>query len=119
MHRFKTGFFARAALALLMAAGAVALAEAEDEQPNPPEQSWSFHGVFGKYDQAQLQRGFQVYKEVCSTCHRLSIPFRTLEDPDGPGYSVAQVKTPRGELSGRERGTERQGGDVQAAGYAG
>ena len=48
--------------------------------------------MFGKYDQAQLQRGFQVYHEVCSKCHRLSIPFRTLADPDGPGYSEAQVK---------------------------
>jgi ubiquinol-cytochrome c reductase cytochrome c1 subunit len=93
MIRFKTSFIAPAALALTMTAGAIALAEAEDDQPNPPEQSWSFHGVFGKYDQAQLQRGFQVYKEVCSTCHRLSIPFRQLEDPDGPGYSVGQVKT--------------------------
>ena len=44
------------------------------------------------YDQAQLQRGFQVYKEVCSNCHRLSIPFRTLADPYGPGYSDDQVK---------------------------
>ena len=40
-----------------------------------------------------MQRGFQVYREVCSRCHRLSIPFRELADPDGPGYSVAQVKT--------------------------
>ena len=92
MRRFKTSFAVPAALALMITAGAVVLAEAEDDQPNPPQQSWSFYGVFGKYDQAQLQRGFQVYREVCSTCHRLSIPFRTLEDPDGPGYSVAQVK---------------------------
>ena len=39
-----------------------------------------------------MQRGFKVYKEVCSTCHSLSIPFRTLGDPDGPGFSEAQVK---------------------------
>jgi ubiquinol-cytochrome c reductase cytochrome c1 subunit len=92
VRRFKTSFAVPTALALMITAGAVVLAEAEDEQPNPPQQSWSFYGVFGKYDQAQLQRGFQIYKEVCSTCHRLSIPFRTLADPDGPGYSVAQVK---------------------------
>ena len=49
--------------------------------------------MFGVYDQAQLQRGFQVYKEVCSNCHALSIPFRTLADPYGPGFSVDQVKT--------------------------
>jgi cytochrome c1 len=93
MIRFKRSFIAPAAFALLLAGGAFGLAQTEDEQPNPPEQSWGFHGVFGKFNQAQLQRGFQVYKEVCSTCHRLSIPFRTMEDPDGPGYSVAQVKT--------------------------
>ena len=48
--------------------------------------------MFGTYDQAQLQRGFKVYHEVCSTCHRLSIPFRTLGEPDGPGFSEEQVK---------------------------
>ena len=48
--------------------------------------------MFGTFDRAQLQRGFQVYKEVCSNCHRLSIPFRTLADPTGPGYTEDQVK---------------------------
>ncbi|MGO8799780.1 MAG: cytochrome c1 [Roseiarcus sp.] len=61
-------------------------------QPEPSRQSWSFSGLFGTYDQAQLQRGFKVYREVCSNCHRLSIPFRTLADPTGPGFSEAQVK---------------------------
>ena len=49
--------------------------------------------MFGIYDKAQLQRGFQVYREVCSTCHALSIPFRTLADPGGPGFTEDQVKT--------------------------
>ena len=49
--------------------------------------------MFGIYDKAQLQRGFQVYKEVCSTCHALSIPFRTLAEPGGPGFSEDQVRT--------------------------
>jgi cytochrome c1 len=93
MIRFKTSLLAPAALALMLAGGAIALAQSEDEQPKPERQTWSFYGPFGLFDQAQLQRGFQVYKEVCSNCHRLSIPFRTLEDPDGPGYSEAQVKT--------------------------
>ncbi len=48
--------------------------------------------MFGIYDKAQLQRGFQVYREVCSTCHALSIPFRTLTDPDGPGFSEDQIR---------------------------
>jgi len=93
MIRLKTSFFVPAALALLVASGAGALAQDDAEQDKPVRQTWSFSGFFGAFDQAQLQRGFQVYKEVCSNCHRLSIPFRTLGDPDGPGYSVDQVKT--------------------------
>lgn len=68
-------------------------ATAETEQPNPPRQSWSFAGPFGTYDRAQLQRGFKVYKDVCSNCHALSlISFRNLGDPGGPGFSEAQIK---------------------------
>ncbi len=78
------------AMALL---GGLAFAQEGSEQPNPPRRDWSFAGIFGMYNQAQLQRGFQVYREVCSNCHALSIPFRSLEDPDGPGYSPDQVKT--------------------------
>ncbi len=48
--------------------------------------------MFGTFDQAQLQRGFQVYREVCANCHALSIPFRSLSDPGGPGYTEDQVK---------------------------
>ena len=89
MIRLTTTFLAAA----LMAAGmTVAFAQDDAEQPKPARQSWSFSGLFGEYDQEQLQRGFEVYKEVCSNCHRLSIPFRALEDPYGPGYSVDQVK---------------------------
>ena len=89
MNRLTTTFLAAA---LLAASASGALAQADAEQPKPARQSWSFSGLFGLYDQAQLQRGFQVYKEVCSNCHRLSIPFRTLAEPSGPGYSAEQVK---------------------------
>ncbi len=59
----------------------------------PARQSWSFHGPFGKYDQAQLQRGFKIYKEVCSNCHSINdLAFRNLGDPGGPSFSEAQVK---------------------------
>ncbi|MGN6146117.1 cytochrome c1 [Mesorhizobium sp. 8] len=57
----------------------------------PKEMSWSFAGPFGTYDKAQLQRGFQVYKEVCSACHSMHmVAFRTLEDL---GYNEAQIKS--------------------------
>ena len=65
----------------------------EHDQPPPPRQKWSFSGPFGKFDQAQLQRGFKVYKEVCSLCHGLSmLSFRNLANPGGLGYSEAQAK---------------------------
>jgi len=63
------------------------------EQLKPPRQEWSFNGFFGRYDQAQLQRGFQVYREVCANCHSLKlVAFRNLADPGGPAFSEAQVK---------------------------
>ncbi len=72
-----------------------AVAAAEESTPHyplhhPHHLSWSFAGVFGKYDKAQLQRGLKVYKEVCSACHSMSlVPFRTLE---ALGYDEGQVK---------------------------
>ncbi|GAC1339212.1 MAG: hypothetical protein NVSMB26_26960 [Beijerinckiaceae bacterium] len=62
-------------------------------EPVPERQSWSFAGPFGKFDQPQLQRGFRVYREVCSNCHSMELlAFRNLADPGGPGFSEAQVK---------------------------
>jgi len=49
---------------------------------------WSFEGPFGQYDQAQLQRGFKVYQEVCQQCHSLNlIAFHNLGEPGGPFWS--------------------------------
>ena len=59
----------------------------------PKHVAWSFTGAFGVYDRASLQRGFQVYKEVCSACHQLShVAFRNLGDPGGPEFSQDEVK---------------------------
>jgi ubiquinol-cytochrome c reductase cytochrome c1 subunit len=56
-------------------------------------QKWSFSGVTGHFDQGQLQRGFQVYKEVCAACHNLRlVKYRNLGDAGGPGFSEAVVK---------------------------
>ena len=93
VRRFMLSAIAPIAAALVLASATASFAQDEAEQPKPPRQDWSFAGMFGIYDKAQLQRGFQVYKEVCSTCHALSIPFRALADPDGPGFSLDQVKT--------------------------
>lgn len=57
------------------------------------KQDWSFSGPLGKYDKAQLQRGFQVYKEVCSSCHSLDyVAFRNLGEEGALGYSEDQIK---------------------------
>ena len=62
------------------------------EQLNPPRARWSFSGMFGMYDRAQLQRGFQVYKEVCSACHSIGqISFRNLSQPGGPEFPADQM----------------------------
>lgn len=55
--------------------------------------SFSFEGPFGAYDQNQLQRGLQVYTEVCSACHGMRyVPIRSLSDESGPGIPEAQVR---------------------------
>lgn len=55
--------------------------------------SFSFEGPLGGYDEAQLQRGFQVYNEVCSACHGMRyVSFRSLGEAGGPGYDEEQVK---------------------------
>ena len=78
-----------AVLGSLLFAPAI-VARAADESPQLPRQQWSFDGVFGTYDRASLQRGFQVYKEVCSVCHPVKhLHFRDLTDI---GYSEDEVK---------------------------
>jgi cytochrome c1 len=80
---------------ILVAAALVGLsapAFAAGETPVPPQQSWSFQGPFGKFDRAQLQRGFKIYREVCANCHSLSyVAFRNLAQPGGPEFSDPQV----------------------------
>jgi ubiquinol-cytochrome c reductase cytochrome c1 subunit len=55
--------------------------------------AFSFEGPFGKFDQFQLQRGLQVYTEVCTACHGMKfVPLRTLHDNGGPGLPEDQVR---------------------------
>lgn len=54
---------------------------------------FSFEGPFGKYDQNQLQRGLQIYTEVCSACHGLKmVPIRSLSDEGGPHMPEDQIR---------------------------
>ena len=54
---------------------------------------WSFKGLFGKFDRAALQRGYQVYTEVCSSCHSMKyLSYRNLAEKGGPEFTEAQAK---------------------------
>jgi ubiquinol-cytochrome c reductase cytochrome c1 subunit len=86
-------------MALFLALPAAAQEHVEEvAQPShfpirgPEPQPWTFASMFGRYDPAQLQRGFQVYREVCSACHGLKmIAFRNLGDPGGLHFSEEEV----------------------------
>lgn len=94
---FLVGLFFAGWLLISFLIGAVAFVS-EPPQPTvehefheaPRHVSFSFDGPFGKYDRAQLQRGFQVYKEVCAACH--SLKFVAFRDLEALGYNEAEVK---------------------------
>ena len=54
---------------------------------------WSFKGLFGKFDRGALQRGYQVYTEVCSSCHSMKyLSYRNLAEKGGPEFTELQAK---------------------------
>ena len=82
-----------AACLLLAGLSAPSPANAAGEAKHPHAIDWSFAGPFGTYDRNALRRGFQVYKEVCASCHGMKqISFRNLSQPGGPEFSEAEVK---------------------------
>src|SRR5690242_6593687 len=92
-------------LAILAFAAFVGLAPAHAaEGPSIPSQKWSFSGPLGTYDRASLQRGFQVYKEVCASCHSMNlVHYRDLGPPGigglgGLGFNVDEVKALAAEI---------------------
>lgn len=79
-----------AVLALGIGFGATAALAAGGPTNKPREVDWSFSGPFGKWDLGQLQRGYQVYSEVCAGCHSIELlSFRNLQEI---GFSEAEVK---------------------------
>lgn len=87
----RKSMFAAVLMAVMLAAGPAAAQE--EEAPEIAKQPWSFAGVFGTYDENQLQRGFQVFREVCASCHAARLmAFRNLSEEGGPGFSEEQVK---------------------------
>lgn len=79
-----------------IATGAVLLTASTAWASGGPEierQNWTFGGMFGYYDKAQLKRGYMVYKNVCAACHGLKrVAFRNLGEPGGPGYTKEEVE---------------------------
>ena len=54
---------------------------------------WSFKGLFGKFDRGSLQRGYQVYTEVCAACHSMKyLSYRNLAEKGGPEFPIIQAK---------------------------
>ena len=63
------------------------------ETIDPIKVNWSFKELTGKFDRASLQRGFQVYKEVCASCHSMQyLSYRNLGEPGGPEFTLEEVK---------------------------
>ena len=82
-----------AAMACLVVGAVSAPALAAGDAVHIDRQTWSFSGFTGQYDPAQLQRGFQVYKDVCAACHGLSrVRFRNLFEQGGPEFPEDSVK---------------------------
>lgn len=83
-------FTLTAATALALMTGQAMAAEVETEIH---DFAFSFEGPFGSYDQMQLQRGLQVYTEICAACHGLElVAFRNLSDEGGPHLPEDQMR---------------------------
>jgi ubiquinol-cytochrome c reductase cytochrome c1 subunit len=96
-----------AASALVLSTGAAFANEAAHIE----DVAFSFEGPFGKYDEHQLQRGLQVFTEVCSACHGLKfVPIRTLSDEGGPAIPEDQVRAYAKQFTvvDKETGEERE-----------
>jgi len=93
--------FCRPLAALVALAAPIGAALAEDasapshthEEPSIARQDWSFNGVLGKFDRAQLQRGYHVYSLVCANCHSMRLlSYRNLGERGGPQFSKEAVE---------------------------
>lgn len=75
-------------LSLILVASGIVIASTDALRPK--QEKWQFNGMFGTFDRSSIQRGFQVYKEVCSVCHSLDlVAIRNLTEI---GFTEAEVK---------------------------
>jgi ubiquinol-cytochrome c reductase cytochrome c1 subunit len=85
------------AAALVFAVSGLEASAQIAEAPEPIQVSWPHDGVFGTFDRAAAQRGFQVYREVCSACHGLTyVAFRNIAEL---GFSEEQIRAVAAEYS--------------------
>ncbi len=80
-------------LSALVAVGLALCGSQAEAEGEVTDFRFSFEGPFGAFDQAQLQRGLQVYTEVCAACHGLKyVPYRSLSEPGGPSLPEPQMR---------------------------
>ena len=78
---------------IIFITGAINSAYSEENKAEFIKNNWSFEGVFGTFDRASLQRGYQVYQEVCSGCHSVKhLSYRNLSEKGGPEFLPEEVK---------------------------
>lgn len=90
----------------------ISVGPAAGEGAPTPDVAFAHEGPFGKFDQFQLQRGLQVYTEVCAACHGLKyVPLRSLSDEGGPGIPEDQVRAYAAQFSvtDKDSGEDRAG----------
>ncbi len=93
MTRFVLKGLACLGLVVSLGSGLATSASASGGGDEISRQHWTFGGLRGHFDRAQLQRGFQVYKEVCSTCHGMKrLSFRNLSEKGGPEFAEDGAK---------------------------
>ena len=80
-------------LSLLILIAGASFSASSAEKAEYLKTDWSFKGLFGKFDRAALQRGYQVYTEVCSSCHSMKyLSYRNLAEKGGPEFTEEQAK---------------------------
>jgi cytochrome c1 len=92
----RKAFGAGTGLAIVLLAAGAGMVWAADEQEavHIAPQKWTFSGLLGRFDDAQLQRGFKVYTEACARCHGVRrLHFRNLAEPGGPAFPEAAIKS--------------------------
>jgi cytochrome c1 len=90
LNTFSLGTSLALAVGLLASTSAFAL---DTTRLAPKDESFSFESPFGTYDRGALQRGYQVYKEVCSACHSAQhLAFHHLDEAGGPEFTEAQAR---------------------------